>query len=150
MKRWASFFRTNSNFRGRKKLFVNYGVIQKKTNDGRTNWIVPRNEKKLSFFKNEQKTKTNDLKSLKRTNERTLRTNEIFFWTIKKGTKWVIHERGRTNERNEKTKQICHKRHVHQYMTWAIPLRKLREGRGERGFWSWLLFYADKRILTMR
>ena len=49
-------------FYKRTKFIVNNGVVQKKTNAGRTTWMIQSNEKNYSFF-----LKTNDLKSFDRT-----------------------------------------------------------------------------------
>ena len=51
---------------GEKTIFVvNDGVFQKKTNDGRTTWIIQKIKKKFSLLKNECE-KTNNLKSFKK------------------------------------------------------------------------------------
>ena len=60
--------------------------MEKKTNNGRTIWIIQRNGKKISFFKNKQKkndlklfqrTLKNDSFSTERTNFPSKRTNNI-------------------------------------------------------------------------
>ena len=56
-------------------------IVQKKTNDEQTIWIVQRNKKKYRFVKtNENKKKTNNLKSFERIWKKTIgfyRTNEF-------------------------------------------------------------------------
>ena len=84
----------------RTKFCVIYVVIQKKKQ-----WTnkLDRSILKLFvfvFFNQKKKHKNKQFK-IASTNKRTiLKKNEIFFWTIKKGTKWVGW--GTTNERNYK------------------------------------------------
>ena len=47
-------FVNEQNFKEQTKFFVNDGVVQKKMNDGRTTWIVQRNERTIVFL-NERK-----------------------------------------------------------------------------------------------
>ena len=63
---------TNENLRTN-DFFVKKGSFRKKTNDGRTKWIVQRNEKMIVFLKQTKINKNERFKS---------------FWTI-----LIVHER---------------------------------------------------------
>ena len=60
-------------------------VFRKKTNDGRTTWIVQRNEKKIMFSKTNEKNKPKQTifsDKLLKLNERFYRTNDFTERTI--------------------------------------------------------------------